>query len=959
MKIRISENKKTIKEADEQPECEQGTLLNPKTGKCEATKGWTDILQKSKAAGEEAAGVPASAAKQTSPTSGANTPKQKKKANKRIAYLQDLLFRHLKVPRSQRGSSKRFGSGYIIGADGIYGEATQSWIDKLRSIDSKAPAREKNFASSVETLITYLKNVKTKPKAKTLDKKPSLEGNRKAFIYGDSQACAARSLLAKELSSLGYIVSSKCKSGANTAAAAAQIPEDRDHALVFLFTGGNPGSKPKNAVQQYRMFLQQNPNVKFFVVGPPPASKIEDISRASRVFPYLKGQPEDIFINPEKATSPKVRKRVQNIAKRREKTNMEFQQALSALTEARLIESIAYLDPRALLGVGAKEFPASKDGIHMTRTTASILSSKIKDVLSGTEIGNFISDKISNLGTNKSKEKVKKPKIREVDVISRRHGRIPRGKLPEIIKAIRDAGEKHGVDPEILMGVVQMESGFNPNARSYTGAKGLFQFITSTGNSYGLETEEDFYDIKKNADAGARFFKKNIEAVEKITGETLSPDTEYLAYVAHNQGREGMRQIVRASRNPRKNPSKGVMKNMRLQGSLVQRAMDSEPENPAKGFLSYFSRKWKRVKPKGTAHAVYADQPETEKSEAEKPIASEGSDLPDVLLPIIKDTSALAAVFIPKETNNPPVDRLKSKKPPTLVTKIKRGRSSNELDPIMAAAVTRLQQDAVAAGFRLRDFQPAGGISGFRSIEAQKSNWDRNLARYAKNGEFGETASKTIKHEPGSKRPWVTYWKKSGRVSSRHKTQQAALRKITAQFIAVPAKINKKTGEPVKGSSHMSGRAIDFHLKYGARSQMRNKRGKLVDARPRMKALPEYKWLQQNAWKYGLTQYGDEPWHFEMDEINHAYFKNNMAASLENQQGNKEKALAYANKAKESTGIAESTLNETEWWKKRRNLDNKNYRILIGKGTKGKHTKKGGPFVEEPPKNLGDSAPPG
>ena len=57
--------------------------------------------------------------------------------------------------------------------------------------------------------------------------------------------------------------------------------------------------------------------------------------------------------------------------------------------------------------------------------------------------------------------------------------------------------------------------------------------------------------------------------------------------------------------------------------------------------------------------------------------------------------------------------------------------------------------------------------------------------------------------------------------------------------------------------------------------------------------------------------------------------------------------------------ILKSTLNEVEWWKKRRILDNKNYRILVGKGAKGKHTKKGGPFVEEPPKDLGGSAPPG
>jgi predicted nucleotidyltransferase len=49
-----------------------------------------------------------------------------------------------------------------------------------------------------------------------------------------------------------------------------------------------------------------------------------------------------------------------------------------------------------------------------------------------------------------------------------------------------------------------------------------------------------------------------------------------------------------------------------------------------------------------------------------------------------------------------------------------------------------------------------------------------------------------------------------------------------------------------------------------------------------------------------------------------------------------------------------------EWWKRRRGLDNKNYRVLIGKAArKFKHVKKGGPFKVSPPKKLGPSAPPG
>ena len=192
-------------------------------------------------------------------------------------------------------------------------------------------------------------------------------------------------------------------------------------------------------------------------------------------------------------------------------------------------------------------------------------------------------------------------KIREVEGRSHRHGRIPKGKLPEIIKAIKDAGQRHGVDEGILMGAVQLESGFNPYARSYANARGLFQFMPKTGRAYGLKTEEDFYGIEKNADAGARLFIKNIRAAEKVTGASLTPETEYLAYIAHNQGRGGLNQIFRAANGGRQ-PSKIVLRNMRGQGN-AKHAMAKNPNNPAQGFLDFFKRKWTRVKPKGIAIA--------------------------------------------------------------------------------------------------------------------------------------------------------------------------------------------------------------------------------------------------------------------------------------------------------------------------------------------------------------------
>ena len=52
---------------------------------------------------------------------------------------------------------------------------------------------------------------------------------------------------------------------------------------------------------------------------------------------------------------------------------------------------------------------------------------------------------------------------------------------------------------------------------------------------------------------------------------------------------------------------------------------------------------------------------------------------------------------------------------------------------------------------------------------------------------------------------------------------------------------------------------------------------------------------------------------------------------------------------------------DVEWWKKRRKRDKKNLRILIGhgKGSKGKHVKKGAPFTKDPPRYAGTKGSPG
>ena len=247
------------------------------------------------------------------------------------------------------------------------------------------------------------------------------------------------------------------------------------------------------------------------------------------------------------------------------------------------------------------------DGRFGTKTLMAVIGAQILNDLKPD--GCAGPQTLAAIGVKDAPAKTKTVMPREVAGVSRRHGRVPEGKLPEIVAAIRAAAEKHGVPEDVLMGAVQIESGFNPNAKSYTGARGLFQFITDTGNRYGLRTDEDFYDAEKNADAGARLFINNLKAAEEIAG-VLNDETEFLSYVAHNQGQGGMRQIYRSAKSGgRKQPSKLVRKNMRVQGSSVKRAMADNPNNPSQGFLDFFKNKWNRMKDKGMNIAAAAGTP--------------------------------------------------------------------------------------------------------------------------------------------------------------------------------------------------------------------------------------------------------------------------------------------------------------------------------------------------------------
>jgi soluble lytic murein transglycosylase-like protein len=71
---------------------------------------------------------------------------------------------------------------------------------------------------------------------------------------------------------------------------------------------------------------------------------------------------------------------------------------------------------------------------------------------------------------------------------------------------IQKVAKEQGVDVTLVRAVIQVESGYEPRARSSSGAVGLMQLMPSTARQYGV-TPRRLYDPKANIEAGIKHLK--------------------------------------------------------------------------------------------------------------------------------------------------------------------------------------------------------------------------------------------------------------------------------------------------------------------------------------------------------------------------------------------------------------------------------------------------------------------
>ena len=94
---------------------------------------------------------------------------------------------------------------------------------------------------------------------------------------------------------------------------------------------------------------------------------------------------------------------------------------------------------------------------------------------------------------------------------------------PTIRRALRAQGM-----PEDLIYVAMIESGFDPRARSDAGAVGLWQFVSRTGEEYGLE-QDHWVDLRMDPEASSQAGARYLAALERRFG------TWELAFAAYKR----------------------------------------------------------------------------------------------------------------------------------------------------------------------------------------------------------------------------------------------------------------------------------------------------------------------------------------------------------------------------------------------------------------------------------------
>jgi soluble lytic murein transglycosylase-like protein len=89
----------------------------------------------------------------------------------------------------------------------------------------------------------------------------------------------------------------------------------------------------------------------------------------------------------------------------------------------------------------------------------------------------------------------------------------------EYDSVIEQAAERYGIDPALLHGLIQQESGFDPGAQSSAGASGLTQLMPGTASSMGVSNP---LNPTESIEGGARYLSQLMSQFGGNTEDALA-----------------------------------------------------------------------------------------------------------------------------------------------------------------------------------------------------------------------------------------------------------------------------------------------------------------------------------------------------------------------------------------------------------------------------------------------------
>ncbi len=153
------------------------------------------------------------------------------------------------------------------------------------------------------------------------------------------------------------------------------------------------------------------------------------------------------------------------------------------------------------------------------------------------QMTNVINDLKDEKKINDEKEVMKKD-IR--GYIKNKYKNIPDSIAIEISENIVNLSGSYAISTELVVGIMEVESGFNPMAVSSKSARGLMQVMPEWSRKFGLKSEFELHNIATGIESGIKVFQihyeENNNDVSKGLYHYVNKDTAYVTKVYSSMG---------------------------------------------------------------------------------------------------------------------------------------------------------------------------------------------------------------------------------------------------------------------------------------------------------------------------------------------------------------------------------------------------------------------------------------